>query len=198
MGIPPRAVQNLSGYARPRGDTGDWPLDDVRIRQFEETVKLRKKVAAAARLYRSLLFLSAISLAVFVPITLFAMLSPRGMRQMNGLVSLPATGLMLALGLLYFFAHRATLRSHRWAPITMFIVFIVSGAYQIASVALFAAAPAVGVGGPPIYVFQSTVGIVVLLFAGGFALVSWRAISAIPKYLAQPAWCQELIVKTGL
>lgn len=40
--------------------------------------------------------------------------------------------------------------------------------------------------------------IVVLIFDAAFAIVSWKALAAIPKYLAQPAWCQELIVKAGL
>jgi hypothetical protein len=34
-----------------------------------------------------------------------------------------------------------------------------------------------------------------LLFV--FAGVSWRAFSNIPKFLAQPAWCQELLVMAG-
>ena len=31
-----------------------------------------------------------------------------------------------------------------------------------------------------------------------FAVVSWRAYAAIPRYLGQPAWCQELIVSAGM
>ena len=37
-----------------------------------------------------------------------------------------------------------------------------------------------------------------LLIGGGLAYVGWRAFAAIPEYLQQPAWCQELIVKSKL
>ena len=41
----------------------------------------------------------------------------------------------------------------------------------------------------PAFVFA-----LLLVFAG----ISWRAFSSIPKFLAQPAWCQELLVMAGL
>src|SRR5687767_6333712 len=55
QGLPPRATVNLRGHAPPQGDIGDWPVDDLRVEQFRETARLRKKVMAAANLYRALL-----------------------------------------------------------------------------------------------------------------------------------------------
>src|SRR5438552_12872959 len=59
-GMPPRAAATLLGHAFPTGDTADWPLDDARVEQFEKAFKLRKKVTAAAQLYRALLVLTAL------------------------------------------------------------------------------------------------------------------------------------------
>ena len=195
LGFPPRAVVNLRGQAAPRGDTGDWPLDDVRISHFEQTVKLRKKVAAAASLYRSLLLLTAISFAVMLPISVFAVFSAGNSARAMSVGILPVTGVMLGFCFLYYFANRATRKSQRWAPLTMFIIFPASGVLQVVSILGLSAAPAAMGPGPAAPSFAL---IIVLLFVGAFAYVSWRAFAAIPQYLAQPAWCQELIVKAGL
>src|SRR5439155_16318699 len=42
--LPPRASATLAGHASPAGDVYEWPLDDMRIAQFEQTVKMRKRV----------------------------------------------------------------------------------------------------------------------------------------------------------
>jgi uncharacterized protein DUF4339 len=198
LGFPPRAAATLRGHAPPRGDTGDWPLDDARVSHFEETVKLRKKITAAASLYKSLLALTAISLAVTLAISIFTASSSGNPATRMGIATLPINCVMLGFGLLYFFAFRATRNSRRWAPLTMFCVFIASGIFQIISVALAAARPASMTVFTPNMVGPMVVLFITLMFVSAFASVSWRAIAAIPKYLAQPAWCQELIVKAGL
>jgi len=45
---------------------------------------------------------------------------------------------------------------------------------------------------------QAVSSAIVAIFAALFAVVSWRALAAIPRYLSQPAWRQELIVKAKL
>jgi hypothetical protein len=193
LGFPARAVANLRGHATPRGDTGDWPLDDARILYFEETVKLRKKVASAASLYRSLLLLTVIGSAIILPISLFSFFSTRRSGPMVGIVMVPFTGIILGFCLLYYFANRATRKSQRWAPLTMFIIFTATCVMQFVTFALTMAGP--GMNAAPAAGIGPIIG---LLFSAGFAYVSWGAFVAIPKYLAQPAWCQELIVKAGL
>ncbi len=39
--------------------------------------------------------------------------------------------------------------------------------------------------------------VVIAILAGAFAFVSFRAFKSIALYLAQPAWCQELLSKTS-
>ena len=198
LGIPPRTAATLRGHAAPAGDTGDWPLDDARIHYFEEAVKLRRKITAAASLYKSLLALTAISLAVTLPMAIFAAVSSGNPATRMGIATLPINSVLIGFCLLYFFAFRATRNSRRWAPLTMFCIFIASGAIQFFSVAIASAGQGSmgffgpNMAGPMIALFVS------VIFLAAFASVSWRAVAAIPKYLAQPAWCQELIVKAGL
>jgi hypothetical protein len=195
LGIPPRAAANLRGHASPRGDIGDWPLDDVRIDHFEETVKLRKRISAAAGLYKLLLALTAISFTIFLLVGVSQMFSASRSARSIGMATLPVVGIMLALAVLYYLAERATRKSRRWAPLTMFILFIGSSIFQIVSFGSTVSARGSGMGaGPGLGVAL----FITLLFAVAFAYVSWQAFAAIPKYLAQPAWCQELVVKAGL
>src|SRR5947209_4402413 len=77
-GLPPRAAATLRGYARPTGDTGDWPLDDQHLAQFESAFKSRKRVSAAAQLYRALLLLSAVGSVIFVLVGLASVSFSRG------------------------------------------------------------------------------------------------------------------------
>lgn len=191
-GMPPRAVQNLAGHARPRGDAFNWPLDDVMITEFQETLKLRKKVTAAAQIYRLLLLLTAIGVAVMIPVGLFSISTTR----QRGVVSL-GMGIivlfMVGFGVLYYLADRATRRSQRWAPLTMFIVFIASTLLQIFSAAVQASTQTSTAAAPLV-----VTAIIMALFAAAFCYASWIAFVTIPKYLRQPAWCQELIVKAGI
>ena len=71
----------------------------------------------------------------------------------------------------------------------MFILFLIAGALNVFSMVVQAAQnnPGAAVGG-----------IISLLFAVGFAVVSWRSYAAIPQYLSTPAWCQELLVAAEL
>lgn len=128
MGIPERAMLNLRGHARPTGDTGDWPLDDQRLNQFQNALRLRKKITAAAGLYRLLMGLTVIGFAALLiaAVVTLAMNQRRPLTAMYGMALFLV--LMLGFSVLYYFAERATRRSHRWAPLTMLIIFLISGA----------------------------------------------------------------------
>lgn len=197
MGMPQRAMDNLRDHATPRGDTGDWPLDDARIHYFEQTVKIRKRVTAAARLYQLLLLLAVI-LAVtmlIAGVATFASMPARGPRRgMMGVAMLIPGGVFVGLCVLYYFAWRGTMRSRRWAPLTMFILFLIGVAVNISGCVVATAASRTG-SAAAAQVVGSVIGVI---FAAAFAVTSWRSFAAIPQYLAQPAWCQELIVKAKL
>jgi len=108
MGMPQRAVDNLRNHAAPRGDTGDWPLDDARVQCFEQTVKLRKRVMAAARLYHLMLLLAVIFAVVMVIVGLatVATAPARGRQWGMFLAMLIPGGFFVGLCVLYYFSWR--------------------------------------------------------------------------------------------
>jgi hypothetical protein len=190
-GLPPRAHANLRGHAHPSGDVSDWPLDDARVAAFQETVKLRKKVAAAAGLYKLLFALSVIGAVLFLIVFMGLAATSRGAAGPGMVGAIIPFLFTAALGALHGFAWRATTRSHRWAPLTMFILFAIGTGLVLLSAVINAAsttASPVRTGG--LEVVSAIIGAVLW---GAFALVSWQAFAAIPRYRAQPAWCQELI-----
>jgi hypothetical protein len=192
-GIPPRAASTLMGYAKPTGDTGDWPLDDARVDQFEQTLKLRKKVTGAGQLYRALLVLTLIAAVIILMTAGFATVAgPRSAMGLAGIAMGFVVALLGAFCALYFFTWRATMRAKRWAPLTMFILYLVGMAGNLVSIAAASSASGPDVVGA--YIGNG----ISLLIGVAFAVVSWKAYAAIPKYLAQPAWCQELLIKSKL
>jgi drug/metabolite transporter (DMT)-like permease len=98
-------------------------------------------------------------------------------------------GVLGGVTALYYFVARATKRAHRWAPLTMTILYLLFVAGHLASLAL------TGGSSRPEEMIGS---VIAIIFAGLFAYVSWSAFAAIPDWRAQPAWCQELIVQAGL
>jgi hypothetical protein len=193
--MPARAVANLRRHAMPTGDTGDWPLDDARVAVFRETMKLRKKVVAAAQLYKSLFALSLIG-GLFFLIIAVGLGTGRTFGGGTGggvlAMGLAIPGAMIAgFAVLYAFAWRATARSRRWAPITMFVVFTLSIGLNVLTLVV---TPATGSG----VAGAMVVSVIVIVLMALFAAVSWGAVSAIPRYLAKPAWCQELIAASEL
>jgi hypothetical protein len=192
--IPAHAKENLKGHARPTGNTSDWPLDEPRLEQFEKTVELRNSISSAASLYQALLVISAILLAITAPVVLYAMQDlKRGLSVSDDILAIgPLVGVTGGFTVLYYFVYRATVRSRRWAPMTMLIIFIFC-ALIVGTAMVFMA----------IYPKDSQAaaligGFVLAVIDLAFIFLSARACLAIPKYLAQPAWCQELIVKAGL
>jgi hypothetical protein len=202
--MPPRAAANLRRQVPPTGDTGDWPLDDARVAVFRETMDLRKKVNGAAQLYRALFLVTAIFggvvllLAGLAALGAFAGARPRGGGGGPGAAAAGvgvAGVFVVGFCLLYFFAWRGTHRSQRWAPLTMFVLWLLNMAFVLFAVVMAAAS---GSGTPDDLTGSIVGGLLGMILPAVFAVVSWRAFAAIPRYLAQPAWCQELIAASKL
>jgi hypothetical protein len=192
--MPPRAAQHLYGHAGPTGDVGDWPLDDARVAAFVETMKLRKKVTAASQLYRALFLLGIIASAIFLLVVPFVLLGgPRGRSGAAGAEIIIPAALIVGLTILYFFAWRSTAQSRRWAPLTMGIISIAGIALNVLSMVITAAT-----GNPTEAAAAMMAGVLGSILPAIFAVVSFRAWSAIPRYLAEPAWCQELVAASKL
>jgi hypothetical protein len=191
-GLPPRAAATLRKHAAPRGDIGDWPLDDTRVSLFDQAIKLRKRIDAAASLFRLFLFLAVIGDVVSILVVVFAFASTGGARLMATVIPMGiSAGVSLGVTALYYFAWKGTTRSQMWAPLTMGILFVLGGVGYAAAL-VFAAASSPR-DATELYVMT----LFLVLLAGAFAYVAFRAATAIPRYLQQPAWCQELLAKTN-
>ena len=185
--LPPRAKATLAGHANPTGDASEWPVDDARLAQLEQAARLRKRITAAAQLYRMLLALCAIFGLIFLI---------GGAVSYSGTAASRDTALGLIIfavfcagfSILYYFTWRATMRSQRWAPMTMLSLFLVSLLGNLIFLVI-------GLSTQPAAAVSAAVGV---LIAGAFAGISIRAFVTIPKYLAQPVWCQELLVKARM
>jgi hypothetical protein len=189
-GMPPRATTILKGHAPPVGDVGTWPIDDAMFAEFLESVKMRKRISTAAQLYRALLFLIIIAGACIGIAGFIGVMTSGGRNTGFAIGLLIGTVVLAGFAAFYWVLWRFTLRSYRWAPLTFFIVCLAGVGINLITI-LFGSSRPNPVGAE----ISAFIGI---LFAIGFAVTSWRAFAAIPKYLAQPAWCQELIAAAKL
>jgi hypothetical protein len=189
--LPPRAAATLSKHAKPRGDVGDWPLDDAQVAQFDAALKLRKRIDGAASLFRLLFLIIAIADVAGIFVALAMVSNPRG--PAGAMIGIFVGGLFYAgLTALYYFAWKGTVRSQAWAPLTMGILFSLGALFYVGMIAL---AQSNSRGGDATAILIG--GSFGVLLVGAFAYVSFRAYAAIPQYLRQPAWCQELLSKTS-
>jgi hypothetical protein len=188
-GISARTAAVLKGYAAATGDRGDWPLNDQQLVDFQLTEKYRKKIRNAAGLYRLLFALMIIALVIVV-IAGFAAMGSGGGAALIGLVT--AFAVMGGITVLYYFAAEGTKKCHRWAPLTMFILFMIGVVLQGIGMILIIASSDRDTGAA---LFGSVIG---MLFPIAFAVSSWQAFSAIPKFLGSPMWCQEALVGSKL
>ena len=193
--LPERPAAALRGHAPPQGDVGTWPLDDTHVARWERAVAIRKKINGAAQLYRALLLLTIIGGTVVGMIALFSLMATSARTRAEAWPMLIAFGFLAGFGALYFFAGRATYRSQRWAPLTMFVIFMVAVALNLLGAVMTLADSNARAS----EITAAMAGVVLgMILPVIFAVVSWRAFAAIPDYLMQPAWCQELIVKAKL
>lgn len=147
---------------------------------------------AAAGIYRLFLFLSVIGAAAMAISMLMAYTtSPRPPRGGDVVGMLAFLAMMGGLSVLYGFAFRGTMRSQRWAPMTMFVLFMLGVAANVLSFVLALGADRVRAE----LLIAPTFGIVL---GAIFGVVSWRSYASMPAFLAQPAWAQELILTAGL
>jgi hypothetical protein len=186
--LPPRAAATLRGFAPPTGDVAEWPLDDMRVAQYREAYKLRQAVLSSANLYKLGFALTLLSAVVELIAAMVDFGSGRRSQQQQAVGLLVALVFAIGFCVLYGIAWKATIKCRRWAPITMTVLLSISVAVMLVGFVAGAAAASSRDAAPAFF------GLVIVLAIGGaFIYVSSKAISAIPKYLAMPAWCQELL-----
>ena len=190
--MPPRAMVALNKHVRPTGDVGDWPLDDVRVIQFDQALKLRNQINGATSLYRLLFLVLCIADVIIFILTVAAAGNARNVRGPD-LTGFAVFAVLVGFSVLYYFTWKATRYCQRWAPMTMGILFALGGIANLVQMSQLISASSNSA--PAMFACVGT--LVAMVIPGAFAFVSFRAFAAIPGYLRQPAWCQELLAKTS-
>jgi hypothetical protein len=191
-GLPPRAAEALRGHASPVGDVSDWPLDDARVMDFRQAFKLRQAVMQSANLAKLLMALNAIGAAILLIVALFTLSEGRHNSGGVAVALMVADLFVTAFAVLYGLAWKATLKSQRWAPVTVTTLLSIGTAFSVISTLIGSAN-----SNRSDTQFTAVIVVVISLVIGGaFIAVAAKGITAIPKYLQTPAWCQELLSKT--
>jgi cation transport ATPase len=191
-GLPPRAADALRGHANPVGDVSDWPLDDARVMDFRQAFKLRQAVMQSANLAKLLMALNAIGAAILLVFALFTLSEGRHNSGGVAVALMVADLFVTAFAVLYGLAWKATLKSQRWAPVTVTTLLSIGTAFSIISTMIGSAN-----SNRSDTQFTAVIVVVISLVIGGaFIAVAAKGITAIPKYLQTPAWCQELLSQT--
>jgi hypothetical protein len=197
--LPPHAHAVMAKYPPPLGDVNHWPCNDRDVADFDQAVKYRKRIMAAAKLYKGLFALTLIAtIIVVISVGAAAAVSTRGGAGAT-FAMLFFVGIALGFCVLYWFAWRATERLARWAPLTVGILLILAFLLQAGSVAAAGMVAPTAATSTADFMLGMTVSTVVsALFTFAFCWTSFRAYGAIPPYRALPAWAQELTIRAKL
>jgi hypothetical protein len=187
-GVGARTAAILKNLPPPTGSRTDWPLDDARLNELKAAESHRRHIRRATGLYNVLGVLSAIGTVVALVLVLMIFTAPRGSRSGGGDMTAAVVVLAISVGVtaLYFFCARATINCRSWAPLTMVVLF------SLAVVAYLSVGLAAVVRTERLD--DALPVIPAMLIAGLFLYMSIRAFTAIPRFLAQPVWCQEALL----
>lgn len=187
-GIPERAAAALKGYALPTGDVGVWPIGDNEVTQWVEACKQRRLIRSAYGLFRGLCALNIIFAVIVVLVAIGTLTSGRnGTATAFGSVIavIFVGGIAVVLGL----AATATRKNQAWGAIAITVLVALATVLQLVTMVFTIASN----NGRDVAATAITT-IVSLAINAAFLVVSARAIPAVKKFRACPAWCQELLI----
>ena len=161
----------------------DSPINDSELDELKMTEAFRRRIRHAAILFRIQFLLSIIAAVVMFLVLGF---SPETLAPV-------AVVLVIQLGTIFllYMAYKATWDSRRWAPMTMLVL-------NILQAILLILAPNAGSLGPRADRLTRLGMITPAIIPIIFAIICYRAWDAIPKFLDQPAWCQNTLKHCGL
>lgn len=189
--LPAWAAATLAGHAQPRGDVTSRPLDDATTTAIIETLRLRKKINSASAIFKvCAVFLATGALFGAVGVTINSDGNPKAPAEIFGMAF--AFGFVSLLALFCVVAARATRRSHQW-PLVVILILFGFGILLSLVVIIFALATQMKDGPAAVIVY-----LLLILLLGVSSAFTIRALLAIPKYLQQPAWCQELLARSKI
>lgn len=168
------------------------PLTDDQINDLKTTELFRRRIRQAAIWFR-VQFLAVLILTVILFAGLVVGFCTAKNKVDLDVVAILSFVLVIYLGIvcLFYFAYRTTWNCQRWAPLTMMILNLIFAALFFA----LCFSPDVAARDKTAIVSFGLVSAVVLAL---IAFICYRAWSAIPKFLAQPQWCQRALRNCGL
>jgi hypothetical protein len=176
-----------AGSSPPERRKGGSPLNDTEQDELRETEAFRRRIRHAAILFR-IQFLANLVVSIIMLLMMLLTFSTREFSVPAGFVTI-----IIQFGsvFLLYMAYKATWDCRRWAPITMFVLNILFAALLV--LAAFAASRDPRSDGLVLMGVIAPAIVPVVL-----AIICYRAWDAIPKFLAQPAWCQNTLLYCGL
>jgi len=207
--LPPRANVILGHLPPTFGLRDRWPLDDEMLDELAETVRLRRQIRQAAMATRAAFWLLVIDLVVF-GVFRVACWAAVGVTAGEH-PTLVLLGMMFAGTCCVFFyaAQDATLRCELWAPMAVGCVLLalvcIAAVWAFGWVFLtdeFGGPRTRGTPGHDVSVSKIFAALVVLALVGMlpivFAALNFVGWSAIPRFLARPAWTLEALIYSKL
>jgi hypothetical protein len=202
-GLGARAARTLRGFPRPRhaaAQSNEWPLNDRHLADLARAAKHRKALHAFNAFCQWLAL-------VLVVAAVLALLASKGYAWVGGIAHpMPYVqlGIVTALALVHFFAGRAALKCRLWGPIAVTALCVIAilasaGIYlcRYPDFALFLPlALALTLAYFPFFLLYFP--LLSLIVAAALLVLSLRALTAIPKFLATPLWAQEALVNARL
>ena len=176
-----------AGSLPPERRKGGSPLNDTEQDELRETEAFRRRIRHAAILFR-IQFLANLVVSIIMLLVMMSTFSTREFSVLAGFVTI-----IIQFGsvFLLYMAYKATWDCRRWAPMTMFVLNILFAALLV--LGAFAASR------DPRSDSMVLMGVIVpAIVPVVLAIVCYRAWDAIPKFLNQPAWCQDTLLYCGL
>lgn len=175
------------GSLAPQRRKDDLPINDTELDELRVTETFRRRIRHAAIWFRIQFLLNLVVSILTLLFIIFALFSGE-FAALEGLMTIV---IQWGSVFLSYMVYKATWDCRRWVPMTMFVLYILFAAFLI--VAAFVA------NQDPrrdtlILIGMITPAIVPVILA----TICYRAWDAIPKFLDQPAWCQNTLLHCGL
>ena len=180
-------IAGVGGSLPPERRKDGSPINDTELNKLKVAETFRRRIRHAAILFR-IQFL--ISLVVSIIMLLFMVITISS-GELDSLAGLVTIVIQFGSVFLLYMAYEATWDCRRWAPMTMFILNILFAALLVLAAFVAKQDPR---SDNLVLIGMITPAIVPVVLA----IICYRAWDAIPKFLNQPAWCQDTLLYCGL
>jgi hypothetical protein len=183
----PQSPYQPYGMGYGTADQSPSPLSEEQLNDLKATELLRRRIRHAAIWFR-IQYLITLIFLILATAGMVISLATAGQNFRPEGAAVVGTGLAFYAGIafLFYYAHKSTMECQRWAPLTMMILNCLAALLIFLSGFLADTQQR-----------DQMVGVIAGLVGGLLpaliAYICYRAWDAIPKFLAQPQWCQNTL-----